>query len=158
MPPDLTADHSAETAGQAGLTGNLMRGFFGACPACGTGRMFGRFLKVRDNCGHCGEELHHHRADDFPAYCVIFVVGHIVVPLTYSVELAFAPSYWVHAAIWLPLTLLLAVGLLQPIKGAIVALQWQLGMHGFEGGKRARDAASASGSLAMNAKLGSAPN
>jgi uncharacterized protein (DUF983 family) len=48
------------------------------------------------------------------------------------VETQFAPSYWIHLALWLPLTLGLAIGLLQPIKGAVVAVQWHLGMHGFE--------------------------
>ena len=48
-----------------------------------------------------------------------------------AVEVAFTPSYWVHAALWLPLTLVVALILLQPIKGAIVGLQWALRMHGF---------------------------
>ena len=35
------------------------------------------------------------------------------------------------AAIVLSVTAGLAVALLQPAKGAIIALQWRLGMHGF---------------------------
>jgi uncharacterized protein (DUF983 family) len=100
--------------------------------------MFGAFLKVKDHCEVCGEELYHHRADDFPAYIVILIVGHLLVPAALSVETNFAPSYWVHLMLWLPLTLILTLGLLQPVKGAIVALQWRMGMHGFEGAKRAR--------------------
>jgi uncharacterized protein (DUF983 family) len=96
--------------------------------------MFRTFLKVADHCPACGEDLHHHQADDAPAYFVIFAVGHIVVPLALSVELALMPPYWVHAVLWLPLTLGLAVGLLQPFKGAIVAWQWAHCMHGFEHG------------------------
>jgi uncharacterized protein (DUF983 family) len=102
--------------------------------------MFAKFLKVSDRCEACGEELHHHQADDFPAYLVIVLVGHIVVPLVLFVETRFAPPYWLHAAIWVPLTLALAVGLLQPVKGAIVALQWRMGMHGFEQARKARAA------------------
>ena len=34
--------------------------------------------------------------------------------------------------IWLPLTVLLALVLLPPIKGALVGLQWALLMHGFD--------------------------
>jgi uncharacterized protein (DUF983 family) len=33
---------------------------------------------------------------------------------------------------WLPLTAILAVALLQPVKGAIVGLQWSYRMHGFD--------------------------
>ena len=54
------------------------------------------------------------------------------VPLVLAVEVAFAPSYWVHLALWLPLTLGLSFGLMQPIKGAIVAWQWAHRMHGFD--------------------------
>lgn len=118
----------------------LWRGFTGHCPNCGKGRLFGKFLKVVDRCDVCGEEMHHHRADDFPAYLVIVIVGHIVVPLVLHVETTYAPSYWVHAALWIPLTLGLSLALLQPVKGAVVALQWQLGMHGFEAAKKLREA------------------
>jgi len=120
----------------------MWRGFRGRCPACGEGRLFGSFLKVTESCSDCGEELHHHRADDFPAYLVIVIVGHIVVPLVLAVETKFTPSYWIHLALWLPLTLGLSLALLQPIKGAVVAVQWFLGMHGFEPAKLARIKAS----------------
>ena len=121
---------------KAGLS--LLHGLRGRCPACGEGHLFRKFVKVADTCDRCGEPFHHHRADDFPAYLVIFVVGHLVVPLTLYVELAYAPPYWLHALIWGPLVLVLSVALLQPIKGMIVALQWHTGMHGFAGAKRAR--------------------
>jgi uncharacterized protein (DUF983 family) len=118
-------------------TSGLMRGFLGRCPRCGEGRMFRSFLKVNDRCAACGEELHHHRADDFPPYLVILIVGHLVVPAALYLETHFAPPTWVHMALWIPMTLGLAVGLLQPLKGAIVALQWRMGMHGFGAAKRA---------------------
>ena len=127
-----TPDRSAKTA--------LLRGLRGRCPNCGKGHMFRSFLKVADNCEICGEEFFHHRADDFPAYLVIVLVGHIVVPAMLHVEMAYAPPYWVHAAIWPTLTLFLSLALIQPIKGAVVALQWSMGMHGFEESKRLRDA------------------
>lgn len=119
----------------------LLAGARGKCPQCGEGRLFGRFLKVADACNKCDEPFHHHRADDFPAYLVILIVGHVVVPLVLMVEIAFEPAYWVHAALWGPLIIILGLGLLQPIKGAIVALQWKIGMHGFSDAARARRAA-----------------
>jgi uncharacterized protein (DUF983 family) len=109
----------------------MIRGWRGRCPNCGEGRMFRAFLKVADHCPACGEALHHHRADDAPAYFVILIVGHIVVPVALAVETAFAPSYWIHAALWLPMTVGMSLSLLQPIKGTLVGLQWALRMHGF---------------------------
>jgi uncharacterized protein (DUF983 family) len=111
---------------------SMRRGWFGRCPSCGKGRMFRAFLKVADRCPSCGEALHHHRADDAPAYFVILIVGHVVVPLALIVEVAYSPPYWVHGVLWLPLTVGLAIGLLQPIKGTIVGSQWANYMHGFD--------------------------
>ena len=119
----------------------MKRGFFGKCPHCGQGKMFRAFLKVADDCPVCGEALHHQRADDFPAYIVIILIGHIIVPLVLMVETEWAPPTWVHMVIWPALVAVMTLGLLQPVKGAIVGLQWVLGMHGFEDAAQARNAA-----------------
>ncbi len=119
----------------------MLRGARGRCPNCGEGKLFGSFLKVAETCNHCGEELNHHRADDLPAYLIVVILGHILVPGVVWVEVVYSPSYWVHAAIWLPVTLVVAVGLLQPCKGAVVATEWYLGLHGFFPSKQRRLAA-----------------
>jgi uncharacterized protein (DUF983 family) len=102
------------------------------CPACGRGHLFKSFLKVADTCPSCGEELHHQRADDAPAYFTMFIVGHIVVGLVLVVETAYAPELWVHAVLWGPLLLGLSLLLLPRVKGALVGLQWAQRMHGFD--------------------------
>lgn len=112
----------------------LLRGLLGKCPNCGRGPIFGRFLKVRHACSECGEELHHHQADDAPPYFAILIVGHVIVSLVLAVEVAWRPPLWVHMGLWLPLTVAVTLAVLQPIKGAIVAYQWALRMHGFEAG------------------------
>ena len=119
--------------GDRPLMRSMMRGFAGKCPHCGEGRLFGRFLKVADRCDRCGEEYHHHRADALPAYLVIFIVGHIVVGAFMGTEQIFELSTWQHLAIWVPVTLISTLALLQPVKGAVVGLQWSLRMHGFSG-------------------------
>ena len=111
----------------------MWRGFLGRCPHCGEGRLFRAFLKTVDDCQVCGEEFHHHRADDLPAYLVVVVVGHVILGAFMGVETMFALEMWQHLAIWAPLTVISAVALLQPVKGAIVGLQWALYMHGFGG-------------------------
>ncbi len=114
----------------------MLRGARLKCPACGTGALYRRYLKVLNACPNCGEELHHHRADDAPPYFTIVIVGHIVVSLVLLVEMTYRPPLWVHAALWTPLTLVLALGLLPSIKGALVGLQWALRMHGFDPNSR----------------------
>jgi uncharacterized protein (DUF983 family) len=119
----------------------VWRGFRMRCPNCGQGSLFGSFLKVADHCPACGEEFSHHRADDFPPYLVIIVLGHLVVPAALAVEIAFAPPIWLQYLIWLPFVAISSIALLPPTKGAVVALQWQLGLHGFEAAKKRRDLA-----------------
>jgi len=107
------------------------RGFAQRCPACGTGKMFHSYLKVVDTCGSCHQALHHHRADDAPPYFTMFIVGHIVVGALLWAEKTYQPPTWVHLSIWLPLAVLMSAVLLPRIKGALIALQWAHGMHGF---------------------------
>ena len=115
----------------------VRRGLANRCPGCGEGRLFGRFLKVRDECGSCGAELHHHRADDLPPYIAILIVAHIVVWGILTAETRFADvPLWVHLALWPALTVILCLALLQPVKGAVVGLQYALGMHGFAAARR----------------------
>ena len=118
----------------------LMRGLRGLCPACGEGHMFRKYLKVADACPKCGEELQHHRADDFPAYLDIVIVGHVLIPIVLAVETELAPPMWLSMTGWPLIALVATLGLLQPIKGAVVAMQWFLGMHGFEDAKGRRGA------------------
>jgi uncharacterized protein (DUF983 family) len=115
------------------IAGALIRGFRGRCPCCGEGRLFRAFLKPVDVCERCGEDLSHQRADDAPPYFTILIVGHLLVPVLLFVQMTVELSVYGHLAIWLPLTALLTVGLLQPVKGAVIALQWALYMHGFDG-------------------------
>ena len=95
--------------------------------------MFRSFLKVEHQCSHCQEELHHEKADDFPPYIVIFIVGHIVVTALMLVEANWELSMMTHVAIWIPITVVLTLLMLQPAKGGVVGLQWALRMHGFDG-------------------------
>lgn len=106
----------------------LGRGLVGLCPACGQTHAFRGYLRVVPACLVCGAPLGNVRADDAPPYFVIFAVGHIVVPLMFWMETALRPPLWVHAAVWIPISLALALALLRPIKGATLGLMLKLGM------------------------------
>jgi uncharacterized protein (DUF983 family) len=110
----------------------IKRGFRGRCPRCGEGKLFRAFLKVDNHCSVCDLDFTPHRADDLPAYLVIIIVGHIVVPTALWIETDYSPPVWLQLAIYLPLTLVLSLALLQPVKGAVVGMQWALHMHGFD--------------------------
>jgi uncharacterized protein (DUF983 family) len=111
---------------------SIKRGFRGRCPRCGEGKLFRAFLKVDGNCSVCGLDFTPHRADDLPAYLVIIIVGHIVVPMALMIETNYSPPVALQLAIYLPMTLVASLLLLQPVKGAVVGMQWALRMHGFD--------------------------
>ena len=68
------------------------------------------------------------RADDAPPYFTIVIVGHIVVPLLLVVEKNATLSLLAMSLIFLPLTLVLTLALLRPVKGATVGAMVTLGM------------------------------
>ncbi len=109
----------------------MARGFMCRCPACGEGKLFNSYLKTKDTCPTCGEDLHHQRADDAPPYFTMMIVAHIVIPAVLIVERMWKPEIWLQLAFWLPATLIMTLVLLPAVKGAIVGLQWALRMHGF---------------------------
>ena len=125
---DLSTDAPSRPLGDA-----IRRGLAHKCPACGKGDLYRHYLDVVERCQECGEALHHHRADDAPPYFTILIVGHLIVAGVLMVEDYFHPAYWIHIAIWFPLTIALSLWLLPRIKGACVGLQWALRMHGFSG-------------------------
>lgn len=101
------------------------------CPNCGKGKLLHSYLKVNDSCSECGEELHHQRADDGPAYLTILIVGHILgvamhfiynhlepEPLTFAISLSVIA---VGSSLWI----------LPRMKGLMVAYQWAKRLHGF---------------------------
>jgi uncharacterized protein (DUF983 family) len=111
----------------------VMKGFRCRCPNCGQGKLFGRYLKPVDECAACHEKLDGHRSDDLPPYVTIFAVGHLIVPFILMNEMSANPwPLWVHFTFWVPLTLILTLVLMQPVKGAIIGMQWGLRLHGFD--------------------------
>src|SRR5690606_4208991 len=110
----------------------VLRGLVRRCPACGRGRMFAGYLKLRERCDSCSEPLGHIRADDFPPYITILLVGHIIVPLVLYVYQTWQLPTWIGLTIWPTLTLVLTLTLLPLIKGGVVGVMWSLGLRGRE--------------------------
>ena len=131
-----TADEPRDTARA------VKRGLLGKCPHCCEGKLFRAFLKPVDACASCGEEMFHHRADDFPP-----LSGDFVVPRVTSLVAGFMATdtwlvleSWQHLMIWIPVTVILTLLLLPPLKGGVIGLQWALRMHGFGGESEEADA------------------
>lgn len=100
-------------------------GLRGRCPRCGQGRLFKGFLDTAPSCAACGLDFKFIDSGDGPAVFVILIIGFVVVALALFVEVGWQPPYWVHLVLWLPLTLILSLGLLRPLKGLMIALQYR---------------------------------
>jgi uncharacterized protein (DUF983 family) len=94
------------------------------CPRCGEGRMFQGFLTLAPKCERCDLDYGFAEAGDGPAVFVILIAGFVVVFAALIVEALWRPPYWLHAVLWVPLLLILTLGLLRPLKGLLIALQY----------------------------------
>lgn len=109
----------------------VLRGLRLRCPACGEGKLFARYLKVADHCPKCGEELHHQRADDGPAYVTILLVGHVMGFALHGLSGYLLENPLLVAVLLSVLAAGMSLMMLPRIKGMLVAYQWATGMHGF---------------------------
>ena len=86
--------------------------------------MFQGFLSLRPACEKCGLDFGFADAGDGPAVFGILIGGFIVVFAALTTEIVYRPPYWVHAALWLPLILIVTLAPLRLIKGLLIALQY----------------------------------
>ncbi|MEN0076173.1 MAG: DUF983 domain-containing protein [Paracraurococcus sp.] len=106
----------------------IRRGLGLRCPQCGEGRLFSRFLKVREHCEACGADNTVYPSDDAPPYLTLLLVGHLILPFMFWMDKAWAPAMWVMFAIWLPLIAALTLAALPVLKGAVVGFAWATGV------------------------------
>ncbi|MCB1525620.1 MAG: DUF983 domain-containing protein [Hyphomicrobiales bacterium] len=99
-------------------------GMAGRCPRCGEGKMFKGFITIADKCDHCGLDYRFADAGDGPAIFVMLIAGFIIVGAALWLEVSYEPPMWVYFVIFLPLTLIVCLGMLRPLKGVLVALQY----------------------------------
>jgi len=130
--PDLREPDLPENAWLA-----MFRGARGRCPRCGQAALFRQFLKPFDHCPHCKQDWTHQRADDFPPYISTLLTGHIMAPVIIALIESEALSLGAMIAIVVAMATALIALFLQPAKGAVIALQWWFGMHGFTRERRA---------------------
>jgi uncharacterized protein (DUF983 family) len=104
------------------------RGAVGHCPACGRTRLFTGYLRVAPECAACGAPLGQVPADDGPPIFTILIAGAVVVALLVVMESTMRLAIWTETGILVPLTLILALSLLRPVKGATLGLMLRFGI------------------------------
>jgi len=115
-----------------GKARSIKSGLRRQCPSCERANIFAGYLKLKSTCPQCAAPIGDIRADDFPPYLTILIVGHIVVPLLVLVEVNFHPSTLFQMIFWPPIALTLSLTLLPILKGAVVGFMWSIDMKGDE--------------------------
>jgi uncharacterized protein (DUF983 family) len=101
----------------------LLSGAAGRCPNCGEGHLFEGFLKVSPMCEACGFDLAAADSGDGPAVFVILLAG--LIAAFGSLFTMFATrSAMLTLLIWIPMTLVLVLAMLRPMKGLMLAAQF----------------------------------
>lgn len=108
----------------AGGVNPVAAGLSGRCPRCGEGHLFEGFLKVAERCEACGLDLRAADSGDGPVVFIILIGGGLVCFAALFTEIAFRPPIWVHLVVFLPLTLIVCLGLMRPFKGVMLAMQF----------------------------------
>jgi len=127
----IDLDGTSKTSASRPLMPALKRGWRRKCPNCGSGPLLKDYLTVNDVCHVCREELHHHRADDGPAYLTILIVGHLMAPLLHLAFVTWRPEPLTLFTIFAVGCVALSLYLLPRLKGAIIGYQWARGLYGF---------------------------
>ena len=112
----------------------ILLGLTGHCPRCGEGELFSRGLRSVEACPVCHEDLTPQRADDFPSYLVILVLGHLLVPIVVAANMAWDLPMGAQMIAWPLFALVAAVLMIRPAKGAVIGAQWAHRMGGFAKG------------------------
>ena len=115
-PPDLVPAAPAPAP--------ILTGLLGRCPRCAKGSMFKDLLALAERCTVCGLDLRFADTGDGPAFFASFIGGFIVLGIGVYVQIAYEPSLWVYPVIFIPLGLVVCIGLLRLLKGVLVALQY----------------------------------
>ncbi len=114
----------ASKAGGGASLSPFVTGVRGRCPRCGQGRLFSGFITVAPKCGACGLDLSFADAGDGPAVFVSLVGGFLVLGAALAVEIAYEPPLWIYAIVFVPLAVVVCLGLLRPFKGFLIAAQY----------------------------------
>lgn len=116
----MTGPEAPRSNGSAAL-----HGLRGLCPRCGEGKLFKGYLSLPPACSHCGLDYGFADSGDGPAVFVMLIAGFLAMGFVLWFEFAYAPPFWVHLLVSLPVTLLICLALLRLFKGLLIALQFR---------------------------------
>lgn len=88
-----------------GQPGILQAALFGLCPKCASRTLFDGPVKFAERCRVCGLDLSRFNVGDGPAAFLTLIIGALIVALALWLDATVRPPFWVHALIWIPVTI-----------------------------------------------------
>jgi uncharacterized protein (DUF983 family) len=104
----------------------LKTGLTAKCPRCGRGKFFDGYLTVAKSCHSCGLDYSFADAGDGAAWFVMLIACVVGVGSILGIEVAYAPVWWVHVMIAIPVLIIAPIILLRPMKAMLLAQQWRM--------------------------------
>ena len=98
------------------------------CPRCGQGKLFKDSLSIVDECSECGLVLKHHDAADAPTFFALCTIGLAITVGAALVEINYEPALWIHAVLWVPLTLVGSLVALRMFKTLFITIEHRLAL------------------------------
>ena len=97
---------------------------FGLCPKCGEQTLFDGVAQFAPNCSACKLDYSTFNVGDGPAGFLTLIIGAVIVGLALWLEVSWAPPFWVHAMLWIPLTFFMVIGGLRAAKAALLFAEY----------------------------------
>ncbi|MEO0062667.1 MAG: hypothetical protein RLZZ08_1227 [Pseudomonadota bacterium] len=103
-----------------GQPGVSQAALLGLCPRCGAKTLFGGLTEFAPRCRACGLDFAAFNVGDGPAAFLTMIIGALVVGLAVWLQLSVEPPWWVHALLWVPITVGGVIGGLRMAKAALL--------------------------------------
>ena len=82
-------------------------------------------MRFRDRCPSCGLDYGRYNVGDGPAAFLTLIIGALLIALALGLDAALHPPLWLHAILWIPLTIAAVLYGLRVGKAALLASEHQ---------------------------------
>ena len=96
------------------------------CPRCGQGKLFSGLLDLAPACSVCALDYSRMDVGDGFVVPILMVLGFTVVGAAIWFDFTYTPPLWLHAVIWPPVTVILAVAMTRYLKSFLAVQQYHV--------------------------------
>ncbi len=96
------------------------------CPRCGKGKLFSGLLDLATRCAICDLDFTRMDVGDGFVVPILMVLGFIVVGAAIWFDFTYNPPLWLHALIWPPVVIVLAVAMTRYLKSFLAVQQYHV--------------------------------